>query len=465
MNFSSLPLSAALLQVVEELGFTSLTPIQAQSIPIILEGKDLIGQSKTGSGKTAAFALPILEAVRLGGSRRIQALILCPTRELCTQVAREMRKLGRRHPDLQILILSGGQPIGPQRAALEKGAHVVVGTPGRLLDHLSQETLDLRFVRTLVLDEADRMLEMGFQEDMETILAATPKSRQTIFFSATFPERIDALSATYQRDPIRVTIADEPQNAPDIRQIYYETPYELKEQALLGLLWKHQPESAIVFCNLKATANDLVAALQKTGASAAALHGDLEQWDRDLVMTKFRNKSVRVLVATDVAARGIDVESLPAVFNFDLPSKAEVYVHRIGRTGRAGRKGLAISLATPREQHKIKNIESEVGFKLERKSIATPADVPVPIQDGTASLDAPMATLYLGAGRKDKLRPGDILGALTGEAGGLNGGDVGKIEIYDRFSYVAVIKGLAPTVLKNLRDGRIKGRKMGIQLV
>ena len=463
-SFRSLALSPALLQVVEELGYEKLTPIQAQSIPPLLAGKDVIGQSKTGSGKTASFALPVLQNLNVHG-RRLQALVLCPTRELCTQVAREIRKLGRRHPGLQVLILSGGTPIFPQLTALENGVHIAVGTPGRVLDHIQRKKLNLMDVATVVLDEADRMLDMGFEEDMKTILAKTPPKRQTVFFSATFPRQIEAMSRAYQQSPVRVTIEESQTQTPEIRQVLYETQADQKLKALIWLLQQNQPESAIIFCNQKATVAELARTLTQAGVSAAGIHGDLEQYERDRVMAKFRNLSTRILVATDVAARGIDIEDLDLVCNFDLPSDPDVYIHRIGRTGRAGKKGLAISLAHPREKTKIHNIEKATGKRIEVKTLASTEQLAVEAQKSVLKSDAKMDTLYIAAGRKDKMRPGDILGALTGEAGGLKGTDIGKIEIHDNFSYVAVAKNIAATAVQRLTIGKIKGRRIRVHLV
>ncbi|MCY1080229.1 ATP-dependent RNA helicase DbpA [Archangium lansingense] len=460
MNFSSLALSSPLLQVLEELDFQTVTPIQAQSIPVLLQGRDLVGQAKTGSGKTAAFALPILERIRLQ-HRRLQALVLCPTRELCAQVAGELRRLGRRLPGLQVLVLAGGQPVRPQVNALEKGAHIAVGTPGRILDLLQRESLETRQLATVVLDEADRMLDMGFREDMERILGATPPTRQTVLFSATFPPDIEALSRTFQKQPARVTVV-ESEAAPDIQQLCYVCEPEEKTALLLRILRQYQPASAIVFCNLKATVAELTRALTAAGVGADGLQGDMEQSERDSVMAKFRNRSIRMLIATDVAGRGIDVEALDAVINFDLPSQPESYVHRIGRTGRAGRRGLAISIATPRDERKVETLEGATGVKLERASVESLP--PAEAKDG-ASLEAAWETLFISAGRKDKMRPGDILGALTGEAGGLNAADIGKIEIHDHHAYVAVSKDLVRLALQRLRDGRIKGRKFRIERV
>ncbi len=461
-TFASLKLPPDLLAVVQELGYTYPTQIQLESIPLLLAGKDVVGQSRTGSGKTAAFGLPILSKVRVK-ARRLQALILCPTRELCAQVAREMRKLGRRHSGLQVLELAGGQPIRPQIFSLEKGAHIAVGTPGRILDHLRRDVLDLRLVSTVVLDEADRMLDMGFEEDMQQILGALPEKRQTVLFSATFPPSIEVMSNSYQSSPIRVAIDSGEQKSPAIRQVVFETTAEEKVETLLRVLQDIKPQSAIVFCNFKIVVADVVKSLSAAGISAGALHGDLEQFDRDRIMAKFRNRSVRVLVATDVAARGIDVEALDLVVNLDLPSKPDTYVHRIGRSGRAGKSGLAISIATARENFKIERIEEFTGVTVERKR--TNHLPPLEVKAADASGVAAMVTFMIGGGRKEKLRPGDILGALTGEAGGLDSSQIGKIEIHDHFSYVAVAAGISRTALQRLQEGKIKGRFFSVKLV
>jgi ATP-independent RNA helicase DbpA len=330
-----------------------------------------------------------------------------------------------------------------------------------VLDLLEREALGTREVATVVLDEADRMLDMGFREDMERILAAMPARRQTVLFSATFPPTIEELSRAFQKEPARVTV-EEAEAPPDIQQLCYVCPPEEKPALLLRLLRHYQPESAIVFCNFKATVAELKRTLTEAGVSADGLQGDLEQFERDRVMAKFRNHSTRVLIATDVAGRGIDVEALDAVINFDLPPQPEPYVHRIGRTGRAGRRGLALSIATPRDERKLEGIEQATGVKLERASVET---LP-PVDPGSGvPLGSHWETLYISAGRKDKMRPGDILGALTGEAGGLNAADVGKIEIQDRIAYVAVSKRVARVALQRLSEGRIKGRKYRIERV
>lgn len=460
MDFSALALSPPLLQVLEELEFKTATPIQAQSIPVLLQGRDLVGQAQTGSGKTAAFALPLLQKVQLQ-HRKVQALVLCPTRELCAQVAGEIRRLGRRLPGLQVLVLAGGQPIRPQLEALEKGAHLAVGTPGRVLDVLDREALETRQLSTVVLDEADRMLDMGFREDMERILGAMPPRRQTVLFSATFPPDIEALSRDFQRQPVRVTV-ETATAGPDIQQVRYDCEPGDKQVLLLRILRHYQPASAIVFCNLKATVVELKKSLSASGVSVDGLQGDLEQFERDRVMAKFRNQSTRVLIATDVAGRGIDVEALDAVINFDLPMQAEPYVHRIGRTGRAGRAGLAVSIVTPRDGRKVDDIELATSVKLERGDVES---LPSADPRNAVSLESTWDTLYISAGRKDKMRPGDILGALTGEAGGLNATDVGKIEIQDHVAYVAVARRVSRVAFQRLSEGRIKGRRHKIERV
>ena len=462
-DFASLPLSPALLGVVKELGFERLTPIQARSIPVLLEGKDLIGQSKTGSGKTAAFALPLLQKLDLS-RRELQGLVLCPTRELSAQVTRELRKLGRNLSGLSVLTLAGGQEVREQARALEQGLHLAVGTPGRLLDHLQRRNLKVHRVATVVLDEADRMLDMGFGEDVGKILKALPPVRQTALFSATYPATIRELSARYQREPQRVTVVEEAESAPATQELVVHVAPEKKLDALRWILQQYPHDSALVFANLKVSVAEIAGALAQGGASVASLHGDLEQYDRDREMAKFRNGSTRVLVATDVAARGIDLEKLDLVVNFELPTQPEIYVHRIGRTGRAGAAGLAVSLCARTEQPRLEAIERYTGSTLTAVERARTAPAPAGATR-SAPLEAPMATLRLSGGRKDKLRPGDILGALTGEAGGLAGSEVGKIEIHDKFSYVAVAKNVSQKALTSLSQGRIKGKRFKAELV
>ncbi|HXK18513.1 MAG TPA: ATP-dependent RNA helicase DbpA [Polyangiaceae bacterium] len=466
--FDSLQLLPALLAVVKELGFEELTPIQAQSIPLLLEGKDLLGQSKTGSGKTAAFALPLLQKLDLN-RRELQGLVICPTRELGAQVARELRKLGRGLPGLSVLALTGGQEVREQARALEKGAHLAVGTPGRLLDHLQRRNLRVHGVGTVVLDEADRMLDMGFAEDVGKILKALPPTRQTVFFSATYPATIRELSAKYQREPERVSVVDEAEGeaGPRTKELVVHVATEQKLDALRWVLEQYPHDSALVFANLKLTVAEVAKVLSAARMSVETLHGDLEQFERDRTMAKFRNGSTRVLVATDVAARGIDLEKLDLVVNFELPTQPEIYVHRIGRTGRAGQVGLAVSLCARAEQPRLEAIELYTGSALVPVERARPAPAAAAQKPKSAgpTLDAKMETLRLSGGRKDKLRPGDILGALTGEAGGLSGTEIGKIEIHDHFSYVAVAKAAAQRAVSGLVAGRIKGKRFKVEQV
>jgi ATP-independent RNA helicase DbpA len=460
-EFAALPLSPSLSGVAAELGFEKLTAIQAESMPPLLAGRDLIGQSATGSGKTVAFALPLLERLDLG-TQELQGLVLTPTRELAAQVARELRRLGRRQPGLSVALLSGGEPVREQTRALERGAHLAVGTPGRVLDHLRRRTLRVHRVATIVLDEADRMLDMGFQPDIERVLKALPSSRQVVLFSATFPEAIRELSKKYQKHPVSVRVDAQTKDKPDIVELVLRTPEGKKLDALRWALRAHPHESALVFANQKVTVAALERALVAQGVSVSSLHGDLEQRDRDRVMAKFRNGSTRVLLATDVASRGIDLDNLSLVINLDLPSQPEVYVHRIGRTGRAGKSGLAISLCAPADEPKLEAIEEYTGRALTE---VEPEPHGPGRPDSAHLLGAGMDTLRLSGGRKDKLRAGDILGALTGEAGGLRGADVGKIEIHDQFSFVAVAKAVSQKALESLGGGRIKGRRFRVTRV
>ncbi len=463
-GFGSLALSSSLLDVVAELGYEEMTPIQAQTIPVLLQGKDLIGQSETGSGKTAAFALPILEKLQVE-KRSLTALVLCPSRELCAQVAREIRKLGRKLPGVQVLTVAGGESFRRQVSALERGVHVVVATPGRMLDHVRRRTIRVHTVETVVLDEADRMLDMGFRDDIEKILGELPTSRQTIFFSATFPKTIEVMSRSFQVDAVRVTVDVPQDSAAGIRQLLFMTEPATKVRDLRWLFANHASESALVFCNLKSTVRELTRTLSVAGVSADCLHGDLEQFERDRVMARFRNRSIRFLIATDVAARGIDVVDLDLVINYELHAQPEVYLHRIGRTGRAGKRGLAISFASAHEMAKIEAIEKLMGSRLERLVRDRGAENESEAPSISLECDARMETIQISGGRRDKVRPGDILGALTGEAGGLNAADIGTIEIHDRLSYVAVSRSVSRDAVESLNQGRIKGKRFRASII
>jgi ATP-independent RNA helicase DbpA len=452
-NFSSLPLSPALLQALEGLAYTEMTPVQAQSLPTMLAGRDLIAQAPTGSGKTVAFGLGLLQ--RLDPALlRVQALVLCPTRELADQVAKEIRRLATAIPNLKVLILTGGVSLAPQLASLRKDSHVIVGTPGRVQEMLRKKVLHLAGVRTLVLDEADRMLDMGFEEPIREIVGKTPARRQSLLFSATYPEEIRAIGRSVLRDPVEVTVAGETEQ-PAIEQVFFEVELARKPAALAALLQEYRPESTVVFCNTRRDADDVVDALAKFGFSALALHGDIDQRDRDEVLVRFANRSCSVLVASDVAARGLDIKDLGAVVNYELPPDPDIYLHRIGRTGRAGRSGLALSLCTPREMPRAHALEKLHGTPLRW---AQPTVLAGKSQN---VLQAAMVTLRIDAGRSEKMRPGDILGALTGDAG-LPADAVGKIDVFATRSYVAIRRQEADKALARLRAGKIKGRKVRV---
>jgi len=447
-EFSSLNLSPALQENLTSLGYLQMTPIQAQSLPLVLDGKDLIAKAKTGSGKTAAFALGLLAKLNVN-RLEVQALVLCPTRELADQVAQEIRRLARALPNVKLVTLCGGTQTAPQSATLSFGAHIAVGTPGRILKHLEQGTLELSGLKTLVLDEADRMLDMGFGEEINRVISYAPEQRQTLLFSATYPEGIAQMSRGVQRNPVEVSVESLHEGSA-IEQKLYEVPAGQRLDALTWLLSHYQPSSCVVFCNTKRACNDVADHLAAKGFSALALNGDLEQRERDQVLVRFANGSATILVATDVAARGLDIKELGAVINYELTYDPEVHVHRIGRTGRAGQQGLALSLYQPNEAQRVNLIEEYQQAPMPQGDLAEIGREIKPI--------APqMVTLSIDAGRKTKVRAGDILGALTGE-GGIAGADVGKIQISEQYSYVAVKRSVGSAALKRLQEGKIKGR-------
>ena len=454
-TFADLALEPSLRAGLDALGYTTLTPIQAQSLPAILDRRDLIAQAPTGSGKTAAFGLGLLHHIDAGATRT-QALVLCPTRELADQVGKQLRKLATGIANLKLSVLCGGIPLAPQLASLAQHApQVVVGTPGRVLELVQKDALDLRGVRTLVLDEADRMLDMGFDEPIRALVKRTPKDRQTLLFSATFPESIRILAQAMLRDPLEVSV-DGDAHAPRIETHFFEAEPARRAPQLAALLLQFRPESTVVFCNMRRDTEEVVGSLAHYGFTALALHGDMEQRDRDEVLVRFANRSCNVLVASDVAARGLDIDDIGAVVNYELPTDADTWLHRIGRTGRAGRDGLALSLVASGERNRAALIEQRQGMPLRFERIAPldgkPRDVP----------QAAMVTLRIDAGRTDKLRPGDIVGALTGDAGGLAKDAIGKIDVFPTRSYVAVARGEAKHALEQLRAGRIKGRRFRV---
>jgi len=449
-KFSSLPLSAEMLSNLESLGYNEMTPIQAQSLPFILQGQDVIAKAKTGSGKTAAFGIGLLAQLDVK-KFAIQSLVLCPTRELADQVAKEIRRIARATHNVKVLTLCGGVSLGPQLGSLEHGAHIIVGTPGRIVDHIEKGSLKLENVKQLVLDEADRMLDMGFTDALKVVLNACPSERQTLLFSATYPDEIKKISAHCQKNPHEVSV-ESVHSDTNIEQHFYELrDGDRKNIAVQQLLAYFKPQSSIVFCNTKIQCQEVCDLLRAQRISALALHGDLEQKERDQVLIRFANRSCSVLIATDVAARGIDIKGLDAVINVELSHDPEVHVHRIGRTGRAGESGLALSLIAPGELGRLNRLEDYLQKPLKLE--------PLPITEDSASTIMPeMVTLCIDGGKKEKVRAGDIIGALTKEAG-LAFEKIGKIDINDYSTYVAVHQSIAKQALQHLQDGKIKGRK------
>jgi len=447
-SFKSLNLRSELIETLNSLDYTEMTPIQQQALPIVLEGKDVIGQGKTGSGKTAAFTLGLLSNLNVKRFR-VQTLVLCPTRELADQVAKEVRTLARGIHNIKVLTLCGGMPMGPQIGSLEHGAHILVGTPGRILDHLSKGRINLAEMNTLVLDEADRMLEMGFEEAIDAIIDEAPQDRQTLLFSATFPKNIESLASKVMRDPQMIKVESTHQTTTIEQRFYKLNTTEERDDALEALLLTHKPESSVVFCNTKKEVQKVTDELSHRGFSVVELHGDMEQREREQALTMFANKSVSILVATDVAARGLDVDNLDAVFNFELSRDPEVHVHRIGRTGRAGSKGVAFSFYSEKEEYRVARIDEYMDIAI------SPAVLPEkPVE---RPFYPKMQTIQILGGKKQKVRAGDILGALTKQAG-LDGKKIGKINILPMVSYVAVEHEIVKPALKQLQNGKMKGR-------
>ncbi|AKJ27394.1 ATP-dependent RNA helicase DbpA [Caldimonas brevitalea] len=455
LAFSELPLAPAVLDNLQRLGYDRMTPIQAACLPLALAGRDLIAQAKTGSGKTLAFALPLL--ARLDPRRfEVQAVVLCPTRELADQVTQEIRRLARAEDNIKTLTLCGGATMRPQIASLAHGAHVVVGTPGRILDHLGRETLALGALNTLVLDEADRMLDMGFADDIAQVIQHCPRQRQTLLFSATYPEGVSKLAGRYLRDPQEVKLTER-HAATKIRQRFYEVTDSQRLHAVGLLLNHYRPQSTLAFCNTKQQCRDLVAVLSAQGIEALELHGDLEQRERDQVLVQFANRSCSVLVATDVAARGLDIAQLEAVINVDISPDPEVHVHRVGRTGRADEEGWAFSLASLDEMGRVGRIDEMQGRPSDwhpLSELTAPDDAP--------PLRPPMVTLQIMGGRKEKIRPGDVLGALTKDMG-FDAGQIGKINVNEYSTYVAVERGIAKEAVQRLNAGKVKGKSVKVR--
>ncbi len=454
-NFSTLPLIAPLQRALSEIDYTTMTPVQAASLPAALAGRDVIAQAATGSGKTAAFALGLLSVLDVTAVK-LQGLVLCPTRELADQVSREVRRLARFIPNVKVLTLCGGIPLRPHLASLAHEPHIVVGTPGRILELIERDALPLHALKMLVLDEADRMLDMGFADDIASIIERTPQQRQTLLFSATLPGPVREVSRQFQRDPLDVTVSSA-DDEPAIEQVFIEVGAEEKVEALAAVLLHYRPESAVVFCNTRQDVRVVAGELAAQNFSVLALHGELDQREREEMLVRFANRSCTVLVASDVAARGLDIADLAMVINFDIASDPDVHTHRIGRTGRAGRRGVALSLCSPREANRVNAIESRFDGALQWHNLPTDAHTREP-------LVAPFVTLAVDAGRKDKLRPGDLLGALTGDAG-LPAAAIGKIDVFPTRTYVAIKHGLHDQALRRLRAGKIKGRAFRIRRI
>ena len=539
LRFSDLVLSKEIHRAIVDLGYEEATPIQSEAIPVMLSGKDVIGQSQTGTGKTAAFGIPAIEMMD-AHSKKLQVMILCPTRELAIQVAEEMNKLARYKKDLTLLPVYGGQPIERQLKILKKGVQIIIGTPGRILDHLDRGTIDVSNVRLIVLDEADEMLDMGFRDDIELILKNTPQQRQTVMFSATMSKPILELTKKYLTDPAHIKVVHEVMTVENTEQIYFEVKDRNKLEVLSRIIDLHNLKLTLVFTNTKRCADELVERLQARGYSADVLHGDMTQGNREKVMKKFRSGYVEILVATDVAARGLDVDDVEAVFNYDLPQDEEYYVHRIGRTGRAGKSGKAFSFVTSREINKLKDIQRFIKTKIKLSPIPSFDDVEEMrenqfideikksidegdlkkyehliekitdddyttlevaaallkiklsaekkqeaedfIQESSSSPRSQrhgkekkkgkpssggdnqnQVRLFLNVGKKDNVRPGDILGAIAGESG-ISGKKIGEIDIYDRFTFVNVPEKHVDEIIEAMTDKKIRKKKIHIEV-
>lgn len=519
MTFEEMCLDTRIMRAIAEMGFEQPSPIQAQSIPIAVEGKDMIGQARTGTGKTASFGIPMLQRIN-PKDKNLQAIVLCPTRELAIQSANEIRKLAKFLHGIKVLPIYGGQEISKQIRSLKGGVQIVIGTPGRVMDHLRRHTLKPQTVDIVVLDEADEMLNMGFREDIETILGQLPEERQTMLFSATMPKPILEIAKRYLHEPEIVKVIQKELTVPKIEQYYYEVNPRKKNEVLSRLLDMYDPSLSLVFCNTKRKVDELVADLKGRGYFAEGLHGDMKQSQRDRVMNGFRNGRTDILVATDVAARGIDVDDVEAVFNYDVPQDDEYYVHRIGRTGRAGREGRAFTLVVGKEIYKLKDIQRYCKTKIRRQLIPSVNDVAaikveklleqageliatdglgrmmdlleeyldgsdysatemaaallamqlgetstqtLPKEEfGDTGAEPGMVRMFMNIGKKDRVRIGDILGAVAGESG-MEGALVGTIDMYDNFSFVEVPQEYAAAVLEAMNHSKIKGRRVNME--
>ena len=526
LRFEDMNISNEICRAVLDMGFEEATPIQSQAIPVILEGKDIIGQSQTGTGKTAAFGIPLLERIN-PEDRRLQALILCPTRELAIQVSEEFRKLLKYKDNIRVLPIYGGQPIDRQIAALRKGTQVVIGTPGRVMDHMRRRTIKAETVQMMVLDEADEMLDMGFREDIETILVKIPEEHQTLLFSATLSPEILDITKRFQKNPEFIKIVRKELTVPNIEQYYFDVKEKTKLDALCRIIDVYDPKLAMVFCNTKKRVDDLVEMLQGRGYFAEGRHGDLKQAQRDKVMQKFRNGTIEILVATDVAARGIDVDDIDVVFNYDVPQDEEYYVHRIGRTGRAGKAGKAFTFCVGKEIYKLRDIMRYTKTKIQQQKLPTLSDVEemktniylekikgiieeghltkyihlvdrlmeedytsidiaaALLKDHLSDVNADdidalddinlggtelyggegekMVRLFINAGKKSKIRAKDIVGAIANEAG-IPGKTLGEIAIFDEYTFVDVPNEFVRDILHGMKHAKIKGKRVHIEI-
>ena len=526
LRFEDMNISNEICRAVLDMGFEEATPIQSQAIPVILEGKDIIGQSQTGTGKTAAFGIPLLERIN-PEDRCLQALILCPTRELAIQVSEEFRKLLKYKDNIRVLPIYGGQPIDRQIAALRKGTQVVIGTPGRVMDHMRRRTIKAETVQMMVLDEADEMLDMGFREDIETILVKIPEEHQTLLFSATLSPEILDITKRFQKNPEFIKIVRKELTVPNIEQYYFDVKEKTKLDALCRIIDVYDPKLAMVFCNTKKRVDDLVEMLQGRGYFAEGLHGDLKQAQRDKVMQKFRNGTIEILVATDVAARGIDVDDIDVVFNYDVPQDEEYYVHRIGRTGRAGKAGKAFTFCVGKEIYKLRDIMRYTKTKIQQQKLPTLSDVEemktniylekikgiieeghltkyihlvdrlmeedytsidiaaALLKDHLSDVNADdidalddinlggtelyggegekMVRLFINAGKKSKIRAKDIVGAIANEAG-IPGKTLGEIAIFDEYTFVDVPNEFVRDILHGMKHAKIKGKRVHIEI-
>ncbi|MDR1540065.1 MAG: DEAD/DEAH box helicase [Clostridiales bacterium] len=532
LKFEEMNLSPETLHAISDMGFEEATPIQSQSIEIIMSGRDVIGQSQTGTGKTAAFGIPLLEKINQY-DKRLQAVILCPTRELAIQISEEFRKLLKYRENIKVIPIYGGQPIDRQIIALRKGAQVIIGTPGRVMDHMNRRTLKMETVQLVVLDEADEMLDMGFRDDIETILDKIPTNRQTMLFSATMPKEILELTHRYQKDPEHVMVVHKELTVPSIDQVYFEVKEKIKLDALCRLIDMDNPGLSLIFCNTKKLVDELVEQLQGRGYFAEGLHGDMKQSMRDLVMKKFRNRTIEILVATDVAARGIDVDDIDIVFNYDIPQDEEYYIHRVGRTGRAGKSGRAYTFVVGKEIYKLREIMKLTKAKIFLKKLPSLGDIeenktryfvdkiksimdeghltkyinivesiitedysaldiaaalmkhnlydadaeeldldiePADQSRGSGyrkkgshdSTEENMARLFITIGKKEKVKPNDIVGAVAGETG-IPGRVIGHIDIYEEFTFVDVPKEYVKDIINGMKNKKIKGKKINIE--